>query len=473
LSWWLPCLARQLLAKATLVPRGRLSLEALGLRLGRRKPRHVLRRAEAREECWICREDGSSEPLIQPCACRGSMSGVHASCVEAWISHHRTNALGDEAPRCSVCNQPYSGTERRPGVAGFAWHVCGDFARQVARSATLVGLLVAYWTAAQPGLVFIWIRVLLFAGSGSFFLHKAVVLSVSLPRGHLPPQNCCRRFYTDDFRLVAMHIAEMMAIVIIAALWCLYGQLHYYFFVPLGVVALLPLVSMLLRQQGSPCSLRSLTMVAIVLASPLILLVYVGHLILEHPKRLANPCDGLLHVFVPLTAIPLCWFCTSNIPVLVLWGVHSLVLIAGLLERFAVRKMAWKEGRIWWAFLQLSVLATYIANLLHNFSEGFLKDDSSWLILGVSLTWLILSCTLALWVNWGLCVQQYRLWQHRNGSFTISPASSPTNAAPQTIGATSEGTAVVPGGAAAGGRGRPAGAGGRAQEEPAEGALDV
>ena len=40
---------------------------------------------ETTPECWICREDGSQEPLIQPCACTGSMSGVHASCVEQWI----------------------------------------------------------------------------------------------------------------------------------------------------------------------------------------------------------------------------------------------------------------------------------------------------------------------------------------------------------------------------------------------------
>merc|ERR1719443_2289380 len=71
------------------------------------------------DECWICREDGSSEPLIQPCACRGSMSGVHASCVEEWVRHHRQNAINNAAPRCSVCHQPYSGQEVRPGVVGF------------------------------------------------------------------------------------------------------------------------------------------------------------------------------------------------------------------------------------------------------------------------------------------------------------------------------------------------------------------
>ena len=59
-------------------------------------------------ECWICR-DVTDEPLIQPCRCRGSMSGVHASCVEEWIRSHRRTARDDAPPRCSVCHQPYQG----------------------------------------------------------------------------------------------------------------------------------------------------------------------------------------------------------------------------------------------------------------------------------------------------------------------------------------------------------------------------
>ena len=33
------------------------------------------------------------EPLVQPCQCRGSMGGVHASCVEAWVEYHRRNSF--------------------------------------------------------------------------------------------------------------------------------------------------------------------------------------------------------------------------------------------------------------------------------------------------------------------------------------------------------------------------------------------
>ena len=30
---------------------------------------------------------------MQPCQCRGSMGGVHASCVEAWVEYHRRNSF--------------------------------------------------------------------------------------------------------------------------------------------------------------------------------------------------------------------------------------------------------------------------------------------------------------------------------------------------------------------------------------------
>ena len=77
-------------------------------------------------ECWICR-DTTDEPLIQPCLCRGSMSGVHASCVEEWIRHHRRTATNDAPPMCSVCHQPYHGSERIPGVRDFVCCLVDSF----------------------------------------------------------------------------------------------------------------------------------------------------------------------------------------------------------------------------------------------------------------------------------------------------------------------------------------------------------
>merc|ERR1719210_2032074 len=81
--------------------------------------RQSLLASAEKPECWICRDTTSLEALIHPCACRGSMSGVHASCVNQWIQHHRRNAVNDEAPRCSVCHQQYQGSNQVPGFGGF------------------------------------------------------------------------------------------------------------------------------------------------------------------------------------------------------------------------------------------------------------------------------------------------------------------------------------------------------------------
>jgi hypothetical protein len=333
---------------------------------------------------------------------------------------------------------------------GFLGHLCNDFVRQALRSVMLVGQLVAYWTAAQPDVVPLWLRVLFFSCSGSFFLYKALVLTVSLPRGRLPPDNpIARSLFTGDFRFIAVHIAESMAVIIIAALWCVTETLKYYYFIPVFVVMMLPLFSLLLRHQGSPCSTRFLMMLVTVIVSPVVVMIHLAKLVWQQPLRLADPSDAILHVFVTLVAIPMCWLCSSNLPVLVVWGLHSLLLAGCLLESTTVKRVTWKEGRIWWIFVQLSVLVVYVANLLNNFSKGLLAERpgvAQLLVAGASFLWLAFGCSLSFMVNWDLCVRQYRAWQHRNGSFTLG--SSPTSAggggagsltapAPQTIGASS------------------------------------
>eukprot|EP00971_Amphidinium_carterae_P337696 6474625-Amphidinium_carterae.1 len=81
------------------------------------------------------------------------MSGVHASCVEDWIRHHRAAAHDGEVPKCSVCKQPYRGTEQRPGPLSFMSHLCQNFCKQALRSAFLVGMLFAYWIGVQEDVV--------------------------------------------------------------------------------------------------------------------------------------------------------------------------------------------------------------------------------------------------------------------------------------------------------------------------------
>lgn len=369
-------------------------------------------------ECWICREDATDEPLIQPCECRGSMSGVHASCVEAWIAHHRSSAEGGELPKCSVCGVAYTGEEKRPGILRFVFYLCLDFLRQAVRTTILITLLVCYWAAAQPEVIeALPTRIALLTLSGGFFLYKALVLAVSMPRGRPPPTGVDRFLFTADFRSLAVILAELLAIVLISVLWCLYGHLHYYYVIPLLVLPVFPMATIVLNGQASP--LRGIMFLLVVIASPVIVTIHVVKLIWLHPKRLVDPFDGVLHVLFPAATVCLSWFCESTTPVMSLWCSHIAIMLLGLLEKGLCKRAPWKAGRSWWIFVQLAILAAYIANLMYTFSSEE-QDRGSIVVCLTSLLWLVLCCTLAVTVNWELCVRHFRAWQQRNGQFSLA-----------------------------------------------------
>jgi hypothetical protein len=65
--------------------------------------------------CRICLEGGDEEgPLIQPCACKGSVESVHLGCLQKWI-RCRMGLLDDKEPRsifvkpmdCDLCKKAY------------------------------------------------------------------------------------------------------------------------------------------------------------------------------------------------------------------------------------------------------------------------------------------------------------------------------------------------------------------------------
>ncbi|OXU20448.1 hypothetical protein TSAR_014418 [Trichomalopsis sarcophagae] len=55
--------------------------------------------------CRICYEDGTSEELIEPCECSGTLGLIHASCLERWLSTWNTD-------RCEICKYGFA-VERR------------------------------------------------------------------------------------------------------------------------------------------------------------------------------------------------------------------------------------------------------------------------------------------------------------------------------------------------------------------------
>ena len=57
--------------------------------------------------CRICLDGAAlpSHPLLQPCACRGSSTWIHADCLTEW--RRSTSAKADAAYRCGQCHDYY------------------------------------------------------------------------------------------------------------------------------------------------------------------------------------------------------------------------------------------------------------------------------------------------------------------------------------------------------------------------------
>ncbi|CAK9113650.1 unnamed protein product [Durusdinium trenchii] len=174
--------------------------------------------SEGVAECWICR-DVTGEPLIQPCRCRGSMSGVHASCVEEWIRRHRRSARDDAPPRCSVCHQPYQGSERVPGVRDFVSHNCRRFRRRFRTSGTSTLLSHFFQECAMDGNLLTPLRALGVTFVALVTIYRLWVLFVSLPQHRAPPQHwLLQRLFVPGQQELAKHLAEAMSFVTAAGL---------------------------------------------------------------------------------------------------------------------------------------------------------------------------------------------------------------------------------------------------------------
>lgn len=66
--------------------------------------------------CRICHEGGSSEGLLSPCYCTGTLGTVHRSCLEKWLSSSNTSY-------CELCHTEFS-VERRPPPLTEVTKVC-------------------------------------------------------------------------------------------------------------------------------------------------------------------------------------------------------------------------------------------------------------------------------------------------------------------------------------------------------------
>jgi len=381
-------------------------------------------------ECWICREPAGNEVLVRPCRCRGSMSGVHPSCVERWVAYHRRVGGSSGRPKCSVCQMSYSGHEAHPGLVVFARHQLWGVGEQLGRSTALVGVLMGFQDASHgsEAVMPLPARLAVAALFWSVAFYKFAILMVSLPPQRLPPRGRhARRFFVSDAQSLARHVAEALAITAVVVFWCLSGELPLTMLIPICIAALILAARLCTQAPTLACLARVICEALYIPFMPVALL---GALLVYLPRNIrraaafAHPLDVGPHVVVAFSALLLCFLCKSNVPVIALWAVATVALAACLVERAAFRCFAWRRGAHWWLALQLAAMSCYAAAALPEFAEGFSQPNTRVPVLVAAVTWLTALSCLAVSVNWDHCVRQYKAWQRRHGTFTlVTPAS--------------------------------------------------
>lgn len=174
--------------------------------------------------CWICRDPDSEEPLVAPCQCRGSLRGVHASCLEAWITQRNQRAMRDQSgqassnpllsnPRCDLCRAPLQVVHRPAGRRDFFsvhWVQCRQnilpkIVQGVLLYLAMVLLVFMYAYVVNDGLdnllskhnrwLWILIFVFLFVFCWLSFLAELLLVWFSYPWSVRAPRNRLLRRY--------------------------------------------------------------------------------------------------------------------------------------------------------------------------------------------------------------------------------------------------------------------------------------
>eukprot|EP00406_Dinophysis_acuminata_P059730 CAMPEP_0179275612 /NCGR_PEP_ID=MMETSP0797-20121207/34153_1 /TAXON_ID=47934 /ORGANISM="Dinophysis acuminata, Strain DAEP01" /LENGTH=242 /DNA_ID=CAMNT_0020984145 /DNA_START=85 /DNA_END=813 /DNA_ORIENTATION=+ len=217
-----------------------------------------------------------------------------------------------------------------------------------------------------------------------------------------------------------IHATEAITGVCGLAYWWCVGTLPLPFFLPFLVALLVPIGKVCLRHPSLECVWQSiaclLSCALFVVTFPLFLL----RLMFRYPTQAFHPLHAGLHVYVAVAAFTLCWCCESNVAVFVLWSVHSALLVFGLAEIALVRRLRWKPGPLWGFALQVVALTMYTANALCVFPKGVGAPHDTGLVVFLSSgLWVCLFCALSLATNWAGVVGRYRVWQNRNGDFSL------------------------------------------------------
>lgn len=371
--------------------------------------RHPVEVGEEQPECWICRQSSDEEPLINPCQCRGSMVGVHRSCVEDWIAHQRQWGVTEgvmEAPRCPVCKESYSGEIQRipPQSAWKLWmQANGKRARCILQFAFSAFLVVAFILASnRQSSLPVWLRaaiVLLFALNGA---HWAMVLFLSLPRdvagaarpssrsvrdverarlpasrsgdgvanAQPPARDFFARWRWDDSERVDMVAFEAILAVVLTTLAFVVRVLPLDRYLPvLGVVS----VIVLRARRAMMLHFRGFFFAAFAIAfsvamSPVLLLFWLRKVLRETPREVFGLRGPMPHGFLICVVAPIMMAkCRSDQPLLALLFLHSGLALGVGTECFACSRVEWKDSYAWWFFVCVAYIETIgIVFMNHN-----------------------------------------------------------------------------------------------------------
>lgn len=346
--------------------------------------------------CWICCDSASDVPLIQPCACRGSMSSIHASCIEEWIQHHERVTGNNQHPCCPVCQQPYIGANMRPGLTGFLGWCGGLFVRRLLQ----IGFLNAYiWAMRGP---FLKPQVMIVVAFSFLALYKAVVIMMSLP---------CNIF-TRASRDIRLHVEESFYGMFLLFLSYWEGQLTPQGFYPLlllwwvtvavllvkMIIRFLPIPNFFIFFQGGQALMWSAGLplavcLGILAEDPLLLCVWVPeffklisigfHITVLNIWSCAisiltmillvvfviflvfltmHPLDAGPHIFILIVACALKFACSWHIPLLVVLVVHGGLATCGIFELLFIKRLQWRDGPVWIILIYLAVFFWFILN---------------------------------------------------------------------------------------------------------------
>eukprot|EP00929_Paragymnodinium_shiwhaense_P107751 TRINITY_DN74111_c0_g1_i1.p1 TRINITY_DN74111_c0_g1~~TRINITY_DN74111_c0_g1_i1.p1 ORF type:complete len:654 (-),score=91.80 TRINITY_DN74111_c0_g1_i1:155-2116(-) len=402
------------------------------------------------QECWICRDTDSTEPLVQPCACRGSMSGVHASCVEDWIRNHMRNAVNDGPPRCQVCNQPYRGSERAPSFVDFVRDNCRQCWRalpSVVAIFTRIVIFAAYLNAGtidedQEKGALIWFQIISAVLFAVVATQKVMLLTVSLPPNRPPPRNrfLAKYFFCADPRLVIVHIYEIMWALILSTVWLSSGELRWYWWLPVLITAVVPTAKCIYasrhRWSCAACSmgrcLRATGRFVLVIAMcPLVIVSTLLAALWHNREHIIHPLAAGPHLAVVVLAFSFGLAYESNMPVFIVLVAHSLFAFLGVLESLFLQKLTWRTGFLWVILAEFVIIdasLTVSPGLEFSSGVGSSAEERSQIVQILTLLWAALLMLLAIAVNRVSIrthmTEHYRLWQRRNGQFRLDVGSA-------------------------------------------------